>query len=59
MTLQLNAVADPSPFLHWSKDGKDLINVDKIITRMDRTGANQYLIALDIKVNYNLIDFSC
>jgi hypothetical protein len=50
-TIQLNVAADPSPSLHWSKDGKELLNVDKIITRIDRQGNNKYTISLDIKVN--------
>ena len=50
VTLQIDVAADPSPSIHWSKDGKELLNVDKIVTRMERKGGNQYTIYLDIKV---------
>ncbi len=53
-TIQIDIAADPSPSLHWSKDGKELINVDKVVTRMERKGGNKYTIYLDIKVD----DFS-
>lgn len=50
-TIQIDIAADPSPSLHWSKDGKELLNVDKIVTRMERKGGNKYTILLDIKVS--------
>jgi hypothetical protein len=50
VTVQIDIIADPSPSLHWTKDGKELLNVDKIITRMVRQGGNKYTISLDIKV---------
>jgi len=49
-TVQIDIAADPSPSLHWTKDGKELLNVDKVITRIDRKGGNKYTISLDIKV---------
>lgn len=51
-TVQIDIAADPSPSLHWTKDGKELLNVDKIITRMVPKGANRYTISLDIKVSH-------
>ncbi|CAF1145362.1 unnamed protein product [Rotaria sordida] len=47
--IQFDIGADPSPSLHWLKDGKELLNVDKIISRMTRAGGNKYNISLDIK----------
>lgn len=49
-TVQIDIAADPSPSLHWTKDGKELLNVDKVVTRMERKGGNKYTILLDIKV---------
>jgi hypothetical protein len=54
-TVQIDIAADPSPSLHWTKDGKELLNVDKILTRFDRKGENKYAISLDIKVNQNFL----
>jgi hypothetical protein len=51
-TIQIDIAADPSPSLHWSKDRKDLLNVDKTISRLDRKGGNKYTVYLDIKVHY-------
>ena len=51
-TIVIDILADPSPSLHWTKDGKELLNVDKIITRMIPKGANRYTISLDIKVSH-------
>ncbi|CAF3758000.1 unnamed protein product, partial [Adineta steineri] len=48
-TVQIDIIADPSPSLHWTKDGKELLNVDKVVTRIERKGGNQYTISLDIK----------
>jgi len=48
-TIQFDIVADPSPSLHWTKDGKELLNVDKILTRFTPNGANRYTVSLDIK----------
>ncbi|CAF4995198.1 unnamed protein product, partial [Rotaria magnacalcarata] len=48
-TVQIDIAADPNPSLFWVKDGKDLMNVDKYITRIDRKGGNKYSIFLDIK----------
>jgi hypothetical protein len=53
-TIQINILADPNPSLHWIKDGKELLNVDKVVTRIDRNGGNKYTIFLDIKVDYLL-----
>ncbi len=53
-TIQIDATADPNPSLHWSKDGKELLNVDKVVSRINRKGGNKYTIFLDIKVNYLL-----
>lgn len=50
-TIQFDIVADPSPSLHWTKDGKELLNVDKILTRFTPNGANRYTVSLDIKVS--------
>jgi hypothetical protein len=50
-TVQIDVAADPSPSLQWTKDGKELLNVDKIVTRLDRKGVNTYTISLDIKVD--------
>ncbi|CAF0992947.1 unnamed protein product [Rotaria sordida] len=47
--VQIDIAADPSPSIYWTKDGKDLLNVDKYITRMDRKGGNKYSIFLEIK----------
>lgn len=52
-TVQIDIAADPSPSLHWTKDGKELLNVDKVITRMERKGGNRYTILLDIKVSHS------
>lgn len=49
-TIQLDIAADPSPSISWSRDGKELLNVDKASTRIDRKGGNKYTIYLDIKV---------
>ena len=49
-TVVIEIAADPSPSLHWTKDGKELLNVDKIVTRFDRKGGNKFTISLDIKV---------
>ncbi|CAF3917151.1 unnamed protein product, partial [Rotaria magnacalcarata] len=49
VTVQFDISADPTPSLYWSKDGKELLNVDKIISRIDRAGANKYTVSLDIK----------
>lgn len=49
-TIQIDIAADPSPSLHWAKDGKELLNVDKAVTRIERKGGNKYTIYLDIKV---------
>ncbi|CAF4918718.1 unnamed protein product [Rotaria sp. Silwood1] len=49
VTIQFDIAADPSPSLHWLKDGKELLNVDKIIARMNRIGGNKFTISLDIK----------
>ncbi len=54
-TVQIDIAADPSPSLHWTKDGKELLNVDKVITRMERKGGNKYTISLDIKVDHHLL----
>ncbi len=51
-TIQIDIAADPRPSLHWSKDGKELLNVAKAVTRIDRKGGNKYTICLDIKVDY-------
>ena len=51
-TVVIEIAADPSPSLHWTKDGKELLNVDKIVTRFDRKGGNKYTISLDIKVRF-------
>lgn len=53
-TIQFDIVADPNPSLHWTKDGKELLNVDKILTRITPNGANRYTISLDIKVSFFL-----
>lgn len=53
-TIQIDIVADPIPSLNWTKDGKELLNVDKILTRLERKGGNKYSIYLDIKVVSNL-----
>lgn len=50
-TVQIEIVADPSPSLYWTKDGKELLNVDKVVTRLERKGGNKYTIYLDIKVH--------
>ncbi|CAF4579023.1 unnamed protein product [Rotaria sp. Silwood1] len=47
--IQIDIAADPSPSIYWTKDGKELLNVDKYIPRMYRSGGNQYSIFLDIK----------
>lgn len=49
-TVQFDIAADPIPSLHWSKDGKELLNVDKVISRINRAGGNKYSVSLDIKV---------
>jgi len=54
-TVQIDIAADPSPSLHWTKDGKELLNVDKVITRIDRKGGNKYTISLDIKVDNSFL----
>lgn len=51
VTIQLEIAADPGPSLYWTKDGKELLNVDKILTRIERKGGNRYVISLDIKVD--------
>ena len=51
-TVQIDIAADPSPSLHWTKDGKELLNVDKVVTRIDRKGGNKFTILLDIKVRH-------
>jgi len=51
-TIQIDVTADPNPVLHWSKDGKELLNVDKVASRINRQGGNKYTIFLDIKVDY-------
>lgn len=51
-TVQIDISADPCPSLHWSKDGKDLLNVDKVVTRLERTGPTKYTVYLDIKVRF-------
>ena len=49
-TVQIDIAADPSPSLNWTKDGKELLNVDKVVTRLERKGSNKFTILLDIKV---------
>lgn len=49
-TIQIDILADPSPSLHWSKDGKELLNAEKFLSRLERKGGNKYTIYLDIKV---------
>ena len=49
-TIVLEVAADPSPSVNWTKDGKELLNVDKTQTRIEKKGSNQYTIFLDIKV---------
>ena len=55
VTIQLEIAADPSPSLSWTKDGKELLNVDKILTRLESKGGNRYIISLDIKVESFLL----
>ena len=55
-TVQFDISADPSPSLHWTKDGKELLNVDKILTRITPNGANRYTVSLDIKVRFSRRD---
>ena len=56
-TVQIDIIADPIPSLNWTKDGKELLNVDKILTRLERKGGNKYSIFLDIKVVSNFCCF--
>lgn len=49
-TVQIDILADPTPLVHWTKDGKELLNVDKIVSRCVSAGSNKYTISLDIKV---------
>lgn len=56
-TVQIDIVADPSPSLNWTKDGKELLNVDKVVTRLERKGGNAYSIFLDIKVGLSSFVF--
>jgi len=51
-TIQIDILADPNPSVHWSKDAKDLLNVDKIVSRLESKGGNKYTVYLDIKVNH-------
>ena len=49
-TIQIDIMADPNPSLYWTKDGKELSNVDKVVTRIEPKGGNKYTILLDVKV---------
>ena len=52
--IQIDIAADPSPVLYWTKDDKDLLNVDKFIQRIDQKGGNKHTASLDIKVEHLL-----
>ncbi|CAF1208181.1 unnamed protein product [Didymodactylos carnosus] len=48
-TVQIDIQSEPIPSIYWTKDSRELLNVDKIVTRIDRKGTNRYSIFLDIK----------
>ena len=54
VTIQIDITADPIPSLNWSKDGKDLFNLAKFISRIKHQSGNKYTIYFDIKVDYSL-----
>lgn len=53
VTLQVEIVADPNPLIHWTRDSKELLNVDKFQSRVQHKDSNKHLISLEIKVKSN------